>query len=100
MSSVSIWNNKDDVSDDVVSDDIVTVIRRPYINGSDPSLKKTIVTILYGNVPHNIVLVWYAFVGDEHPIIVKKHGNSKINIPYPVGKKTFKRRLKDAFSYV
>ena len=30
----------------------------------------------------NLVYVMYSFIGEEHAIKVKPHGNSKINLPF------------------
>ena len=54
------------------------VCRRPYINKSDRSLRKTIVNVITpdGN-HHNLVFVKYHFEGnEEHRVQVKPHGNS------------------------
>ena len=59
-------------------DDSYQVCRRPYIDKSDRSLRKTVVNIIhpYGH-HHNLVFVKYHFEGTkEHPINVKPHGNS------------------------
>ena len=54
------------------------VCRRPYINKSDRSLRKTVVNVIHPDGQHhNLVFVKYHFEGtEEHPISVKPHGNS------------------------
>ena len=66
-------------------DDSYQVCRRPYINKSDRSLRKTVVNVIHPDGHHhNLVFVKYHFEGTkEHPINVKPHGNSsKCSIPY------------------
>lgn len=61
------------------------VCRRPYVNKSDRSLRKTVVNIIHPDGRHhNLVFVKYHFEdSEEHPINVKLHGNSsKCPIPY------------------
>lgn len=61
------------------------VCRRPYINRSDKSLRKTIVNIITPDGQnYHLVFVKYYFEGNkEHKIEVKPHGNStKSTIPY------------------
>ena len=59
-------------------DDSYQVCRRPYINKSDRSLRKTVVNVIHPDGHHhNLVFVKYHFEGTkEHPINVKPHGNS------------------------
>lgn len=60
------------------------VCRRPFVNKSDKSLKKTIVNVILPNGEHfNLIFVRYYFEGPEHAITVAPHGNSsKSSIPY------------------
>ena len=65
--------------------DSYQVCRRPYINKSDRSLRKTVVNVIHPDGHHHsLVFVKYHFEGTkEHPIDVKPHGNStKCSIPY------------------
>lgn len=65
------------------SEQTFEIVRRPYTNASDKSLKKTVINIIRpeGNL-HSVVFVIYLFSGIEHKVVAKKHGNSQINIPY------------------
>ena len=60
------------------------VCRRPFINKSDRSLKKTTVNIILPNGEHfNLIFVRYYFEGPEHAIKVAPHGNSSnSSVPY------------------
>ena len=53
------------------------MVRRPFVNSSDKSLKKTMVTLVDAKgVHHNIAFLSYQFSENEHPVDVKPHGNS------------------------
>ena len=60
----------------------IEIIRRPFVNVSDHSLRKVVVSIIYGEKLHNFVFVKYQFSGPCHKVIVKPHGNSKQTTSY------------------
>ena len=70
-------------------EETIKVTRRPFINKSDCSLKKTVVNI----EDFNLVYVVYSFIGEGHAIKVKPHGNSKINLPFIRTYKSTKAKL-------
>ena len=74
------------------------VCRRPFINASDDTLRKTIVDVqLPDGKNHNIVFIKYEFVDAlEHSILVKEHGNSKsCSVPYLRTYKSTREQLKN-----
>jgi len=74
------------------------VCRRPFVNKSDQSLKKTLVNVvLPDGEHHNIVLARYHFDGKpEHEIKVLSHGNSKQpTIPYLRTYQSTKNKVKE-----
>jgi hypothetical protein len=75
------------------------VCRRPFVNKSDKSLKKTIVNVILPNGDNfNLVFARYHFEGSpEHAIKVVPHGNStKTSIPYLRTYKSTKNKLKES----
>lgn len=77
------------------------VCRRPYVNKSDKSLRKTIVNVITPDGKNfNLVFVKYYFEGrEEHKIEVKPHGNStKGSIPYLRTYKSTFQKLKDSLA--
>ena len=55
----------------------IEVIRRPYTNKLDESLKKVVVCISNSNGQFPLVFIKYKFTGPPHNIILKSHGNLK-----------------------
>ena len=55
----------------------IEIIRRPYTNKSDESLRKAVFCISNSNGQFLLVFIKYQFTGAPHVIIVKPHGNSK-----------------------
>ena len=75
------------------------VCRRPFINKSDRSLRKTIINVIHpGGHHHSLVFVKYHFEGaPEHAVEVKPHGNSsRCCIPYLRTYKSTRNKLKEA----
>ena len=57
------------------AEDQITVVRRPFVNKSDNTLRKVVVSINDVNGQYNLVFVKYEFSGASHKIVVKPHGN-------------------------
>eukprot|EP00112_Aurelia_sp_Birch-Aquarium-sp1_P002575 Seg1285.5 transcript_id=Seg1285.5/GoldUCD/mRNA.D3Y31 product="hypothetical protein" protein_id=Seg1285.5/GoldUCD/D3Y31 len=76
--------------------EVYEVVRRPFVNSSDKSLKKTMVTLVNAKgLHHNIAFISYQFSEGEHPVDVKRHGNSKCNIPFFRTYQSTKTKLAD-----
>ena len=61
----------------------LTVVRRPFKNKSDDTVRKVMVNIINPDGSHfPLVYVHYYFIGPEHDVVVKPHLNSKTSIPY------------------
>eukprot|EP00112_Aurelia_sp_Birch-Aquarium-sp1_P015862 Seg3549.1 transcript_id=Seg3549.1/GoldUCD/mRNA.D3Y31 product="hypothetical protein" protein_id=Seg3549.1/GoldUCD/D3Y31 len=76
--------------------EVYEVVRRPFVNSSDKSLKKTMVTLVNAKgLHHNIAFISYQFSEGEHPVDVKPHGNSKCNIPFFRTYQSTKTKLAD-----
>lgn len=75
------------------------VCRRPFVNKSDKSLKKTLVNVILPNGDnYNLFFARYHFEGSpEHAIKVLPHGNStKSSIPYLRTYKSTKDKLEES----